>query len=70
MFAQVIVDIVHENVAHTFTYTVPEGMTLQVGQRVEVPFGYRKQEGIVLQLAQEYDGDYPVEKLKSVSAVL
>lgn len=41
MFAQVIVDIVHENVAHTFTYSVPESMNVQPGHRVRVPFGYR-----------------------------
>ena len=70
MFAQVIVDIVHENVAHTFTYAVPDDMSLSVGQRVEVPFGYRSQEGIVLELSQEYTGDYPREKLKSVTAPL
>lgn len=70
MYAQVIVDIVHENVAHTFTYRVPEGMTLSVGQRVEVPFGYRSMEGIVLELNETYQGDYPEEKLKSVSAPL
>ena len=28
LYAQVIVDIVHENVAHTFTYRIPDGMTL------------------------------------------
>ena len=39
LYAQVIVDIVHENVAHTFTYRIPDGMTLTAGQRVEVPFG-------------------------------
>lgn len=33
MLAQVIVDIVHENVAHTFTYTVPPGMKVSLGQR-------------------------------------
>ncbi|MBR6668366.1 MAG: hypothetical protein IKL25_08420, partial [Clostridia bacterium] len=38
MFAQVIVDIVHENVARTFSYRIPEGMELSIGQRVEVPF--------------------------------
>ena len=34
LYAQVIVDIVHENVAHTFTYRIPDGMTLTAGQRV------------------------------------
>lgn len=48
MFCQVIVDIVHENVAAPFTYHIPDGMPLVPGQRVTVPFGRREKEGIVL----------------------
>ncbi len=64
MFAQVIVDIVHENVAHVFTYLVPEGMALGKGTRILVPFGPRKVEGLVLSLSE--DTDYPKEKLKPI----
>ena len=55
LYAQVIVDIVHENVAHTFTYRIPDGMTLTAGQRVEVPFGRMRKEGVVLSLTQEME---------------
>ena len=68
MLAQVIVDIVHENVAHTFTYRVPEGMALSEGQRVEVPFGPRKKEGVVVALTERCD--LPPERLKDVVAPL
>ncbi|MBR2717833.1 MAG: primosomal protein N' [Clostridia bacterium] len=68
MLAQVIVDIVHENVAHTFTYRVPEGLELSVGQRVEVPFGPRRKEGVVVGFSDTTD--VPVEKLKSIIAPL
>ncbi len=68
MLAQVIVDIVHENVAHTFTYRIPEGMSLSVGQRVEVPFGPRRKEGVVVDFSKICD--VPPEKLKSVIAPL
>ncbi len=64
MFAQVIVDIVHENVAHTFTYQVPEGMRLSVGQRVEVPFGRLIKEGVVISFSESCD--VPPEKLRSI----
>lgn len=64
MFAQVIVDIVHENVAHVFTYLVPEGMVLEKGTRILVPFGPRKVEGLVLSLSE--DTDYPKEKIKPI----
>ena len=53
VFARVIVDIVHENVAHSFTYRVPEGMALSPGQRVAVPFGPRRLEGVVTELTEE-----------------
>ena len=45
MYCQVIIDIVHENVASPFTYRIPEGMTLEPGQRVTVPFGKLKKRG-------------------------
>lgn len=64
MYAQVIVDIVHENVAHTFTYRIPDGMVLTAGQRVEVPFGRMRKEGVVLALTAETD--VPPEKLRDV----
>lgn len=68
MLAQVIVDIVHENVAHTFTYRVPDGMALQVGQRVEVPFGPRRKEGVIVGFTDTCD--VPPEKLRSILAPL
>ena len=45
MFCQVIVDIVHENVASPFTYRIPDMMILEPGQRVAVPFGPGKRKG-------------------------
>ena len=57
MFCQVIIDIVHENVASPFTYRIPDGMILEPGQRVAVPFGRREKEGIVLRLDEKCDLD-------------
>ena len=57
MYCQVIVDIAHENVAKPFTYAVPEGMNLQPGFRVAVPFGPREKEGVVLSLSESVDFD-------------
>jgi len=53
VYCQVIVDIVHENVASPFTYRIPDLMTLEPGQRVAVPFGPREKEGIVLELSED-----------------
>lgn len=68
MLAQVIVDIVHEQVAHTFTYTIPQGLRVSVGQRVEVPFGPRRKEGVVVALTETCD--VPPEKLKPIASTL
>ncbi len=68
MFAQVIVDIVHENVAHTFSYRIPEGMVLSVGQRVEVPFARMIKEGVVVGFSESCD--VPPEKLREIRAPL
>ena len=68
MYCQVIVDIVHENVAKPFTYVIPDGMELSVGQRVAVPFGHREKEGVVVALTEETDID--AEKLRAVARPL
>ena len=57
MYCRVIIDIVHENVAAPFTYRIPEGMSLEPGQRVAVPFGHAEKEGIVLTLEERCDID-------------
>ena len=68
MYCQVIIDIVHENVAKAFTYAVPDGMILQPGQRVAVPFGSREKEGYVLSLSGETD--YDPSKIRAVSRTI
>lgn len=68
MYAQVIVDIAHESVDRVFTYRVPEGMALQVGMRVCVPFGPRQKEGCVLGFSDQTDLEE--SKIKSVIAPL
>ena len=64
MYCQVIVDIVHENVAKPYTYLVPDGMELSPGQRVAVPFGRMEKEGVVTALSE--DTDVSPEKLRQV----
>ena len=68
MFAQVIVDITSESVARPFTYRIPEGMALQPGCRVRIPFGRRTEEGIVLSLTDTCD--LPADKLRDILAPL
>lgn len=70
MVAQVIVDVVHSNVAKPFSYLVPQGMPLGPGSRVSVPLGRRQVGGIVTELIEEEKLDIPAECLRAVTAVL
>ena len=68
MYAQVIIDIAHTAVDQLFTYRVPEGMRLERGMRVHVPFGHMKKEGYVLGFADT--AAYDEEKIRDVIAPL
>ena len=63
-YANVIVDLSAGAVDRVFTYAVPEGMALQPGQQVAVPFGARTMEGFVISLADDCGLD--PEKVRSV----
>ncbi len=72
MVAQVIVDVVHSNVAKPFSYLVPEGMDIALGERVRVPLGKRQVGGIVIAFLPESDlpVDLPVERLRPIAKKL
>jgi len=68
MFAEVIVEIKASNTDRLYTYKVPEGMDLEVGMRVLVPFKNRLVEGYVVSLTDK--PSYSLEKIKSVYKIL
>jgi len=50
----------------TFSYAVPPGLNIDVGQAVWVPFGEKLLQGIVLKLS-----DYPtVEETKEIASII
>ncbi len=50
----------------TFSYAIPPGLNIQVGQAVLVPFGEKLLQGIVLELS-----DYPkVEETKEIASII
>ncbi|MBR0463589.1 MAG: primosomal protein N' [Clostridia bacterium] len=61
-YAEVIVDLAAAQIDHVFTYRIPEGMALQPGQRVEVPFRAHTLEGFVVGLTDETNVDPAVIK--------
>lgn len=68
MYAEIIVDIASEQVDRVFTYRVPEGMALQPGMRVRIPFGPREKEGFVIRLKEQ--ADYEESRIKEVISPL
>ncbi|MCI9110467.1 MAG: primosomal protein N' [Bacilli bacterium] len=66
MYAEVLVEIKAKAVDKTFTYKVPEGMKLEVGVRVLVPFGRRNLEGFVLNIFDDGDFEYELKNITSV----
>ena len=52
-YAEVIVDLSAEAVDRRFTYAIPEGMALERGMLVTVPFGPRTLDGFVVSLTDE-----------------
>ena len=50
----------------TFSYAIPSGLSIDIGQAVWVPFGEKLLQGIVLEL-----GDYPsVAETREISGVI
>ncbi|MBO5501302.1 MAG: DEAD/DEAH box helicase family protein, partial [Clostridia bacterium] len=72
MVAQVVVDVIHSNVAKPFSYLIPEGMQPVIGSRVNVPLGRRTVDGFVVGLMDESQlpPEVPPEKLKPISKML
>ena len=68
MYAEIIVDIASEQVDRVFTYRVPDGMKVQPGMRVVVPFGPREKEGFVIRLKEQ--PDYDENKIKDIRETL
>jgi primosomal protein N' (replication factor Y) len=67
-YAQVIVDIAHADVDRVFTYSIPEGLEVVRGMRVQVPFGRQVLEGYVLGFTNT--PDIAAERIKPIRTTL
>lgn len=71
-FANIIIDISHENVDRLFQYKIPEDLlsVLEPGMCVSIPFGKGNQlrNGVVMERTSR--ADYPVDRLKEIVAVV
>jgi replication restart DNA helicase PriA len=72
IFADVIVDISHENLDKVYQYAVPENIREQVviGSLVNIPFGVsnKRRTGYVVGLSDK--ANYPVEKIKPIEGIV
>ena len=70
-YAEIIIDISHENLDRVFTYRIPEHLTDLVipGVVVELPFGNgdRRKKGYVIRLKDQTD--LPPQKIKAILSV-
>jgi len=68
VFAKVCIDAVIGSGNSEFDYLIPEGLRVEVGARVLVPFGRATTEGFVLGLSGT--SDVPEDRLKAIVRVM
>lgn len=70
-YADVIIEISHEKVDRPFQYRIPPELAGKIcpGVRVHVPFGAGNQDRIGYVVDLSAQAEYPVDKIKSISAV-
>ena len=66
-YATVCIDAVLNSDDKVFDYIIPDGLNVQVGVRVLVPFGGRDVDGFVLGVSDKTN--VPQDKLKSIAKV-
>lgn len=64
MFAEVIIDQDARALDKVFEYSIPDGLNIEAGDRVYVPFGNRILQGYVINIKSECD--YDKSKIKSL----
>lgn len=67
MIAEVLVEINFNNKEQTFSYLIPDNLSVELGCRVLVPFGNRKLEGFVLDI---HENNNTSTNLKTIENIL
>ena len=60
MLAEILINRPSKQLDRTFTYHIPDEMTVGVGWRVVVPFAHRTEEGIIISVREDEETDYKV----------
>lgn len=69
MYADVFIENNYKKIDTLYTYVIPNELEVEVGCRVQIPFGKGVRVGMVLHLYHEYEGKYK-DQLKHILAVL
>ena len=64
MFACVVIDQDTKALDKEFDYLIPDGMNIEIGMRVKVPFGARVLQGFVIDTKEQ--SNYNASKIKSI----
>lgn len=64
MYAEIIIDISNEALDHAYTYRIPKGMELKVGDRVSIPFGRMQKKGYVVGIKESTS--YESSKIREI----
>lgn len=72
MFADIIIDISHEQLDRTFQYNIPDNLRdiVKIGSQVRIPFGRGNKliTGYVIDITNK--ANYPVDKIKNIESCL
>lgn len=65
MYADVLVELKAKGIDQTFTYKIPDNLkqTIEIGVRVQVPFGHQTLEGFILKISDTYNNEYEVKEI-------
>lgn len=73
MIAEVIIDISHKSIDHTFSYRIPESLIgkVSVGSKVEIPFGKgdRIRTGYVVEIGEKAKAENANYTLKEIAGI-
>ncbi len=71
MYAEVLIEYPTKKIDKYFTYKVPKNLQNQisVGMKVKVPFGNKIINGFVMNVTNDYDKDYELKEINSITSL-
>ena len=69
MFAEVLVEYTNKAIDKSFIYKIPDILVneLKVGMKVKIPFNNRIINGVVIKILSNYDANYKLKEIVSIT---